>query len=114
MYEVQQYIAKAVQEAVKALTPEQAESVCKVFHDASYGLVAVDDATLALIGVMSHKEKFFHQVKGWNSLCFKLCKAINGVGAEACTLRGEGFRSQFYGGQVILAIKELRGELVKA
>lgn len=113
MYEVQKYIAKSIQDAIKALTPEQSKEVLQRFHDASYGHSEVDDATLALIGVLPHKEKFFKGVKGWNSFCFKVCKAINGVGAEECRLAGTGFRSQFYGRQVIENIRRLRGELVE-
>ena len=113
MYEVQKYIAKSVQDAIKALTHEQVNEVIKRFHDASYARAEIDDGILALIGILPHKEKFHKQVRGWNSFCFKLCKAINGVGAEECHLHGDGFRSQFYGRQVIENIRRLRGELVE-
>ena len=115
MYEVQKYIAKSIQDAIKALSPTTLEAVCKTFNDASYGHEEVDDWTLSLIGITAeNKVKFFKGVKGWNSFCYKLCKAINGVGAEECHLHGTGFRSQFYGRQVIENIRRLRNEAVLA
>ena len=113
MLEVQKFIAKSVQETIKGLSTEQADLLIQKFKSASYG-EAIGDTEYALLGILPHKAAFDKGVRGWNSFCFKTYKAILGREPEDCRLMGQGFRSQWYGQKVIEAIKELRGELIKA
>lgn len=110
---VQKYIQKAVQAAVEGLTAEQVLQVCKNFRDASYGQGEVTDETMTLIGVQPFRKEFNKGLRGWETFCYKTYLAIMGVAPANCTLRGTGFRSQWFGSQVIEAIRRRHGDLVE-
>jgi ribosome modulation factor len=101
---VQQYIAKSVQTAIKALTPEQVKRVLQNFEEARYGNAVLSDETVALIGLKDHWAKFKEGLSGWEALCYKLVLAISGQHLGPSGMRGTGFRSQWYGQQVQTAI----------
>jgi hypothetical protein len=108
MYEVKKYIQKSVQEALKALTPEQAEALMQLWITAGYGDAKITDDVLASMGLKDHLEMFEKQIKGWESRCYKTFIAITGERPQNCRLMGRGFRSQWFGKAVAEAIKTLR------